>query len=89
MTPNAKSPPPPDAGATRAAIIGARQTPAEIAHALGCCERVVVNLINEQHLPYIRFLGRRYIEPEVVAGALLNRQRNTAPRSAGRPRKAA
>jgi hypothetical protein len=89
MIPECTTPLNQDAGATRAAIIGNRKTPAEIANAMGCCERVIVNVINEQHVPYIKFLGRRYVEPEAIAAALLNRERNTAARKSGRPSKKA
>lgn len=74
-----------DVARTRAAIIGTRKTPTEIARALGCCERSVVNIINEQHVPYIKFLGKRFVEPEKVAEALQNRERNRPARGVGRP----
>ena len=70
---------------TRSVIIGTRKTPAEIALALDCCERSIWNTIERHNVPYIKFLGRRYVEPRDIAAALLVQEVRRAPRRPGRP----
>ena len=69
-----------------AALIGNRWSLDRIARAMGCTERAVYKLIDRYHIPYIKLLSRRYIDPTDIQAAVLRKQANTGPRGRGRPR---
>jgi excisionase family DNA binding protein len=83
------SPAPADPAATalRASLIGNRHSYQQIAEALRCTERAVYMLVDRCRIPYIRVLGKRYVDSNDILQALLRDQANSPPRSRGRPRK--
>jgi Homeodomain-like domain len=80
------TPPDPEAVAIRQAIIGNRKTIKQIAAALDVTERTIYNIIDAHHVPYIKALGVRWLEPDDIRRALLGKLEPPPPRR-GRPRK--
>lgn len=72
-----------------AELIGPRWNYQQIAAALGCTERAVYQLIDKYHIPFVKILNRRYVEPAAIREAILRAQTSAAPRGRGRPRKSA
>jgi excisionase family DNA binding protein len=71
--------------ALRNELIGDRVTIEQIAAALDRTTRSIYNLIDRNHIPFVRILGARYLRLDDVRQALIG---NPAPRRRGRPRKA-
>lgn len=71
----------------RAAVLGDRKSTREIAEGFQCHERTVTNIVDRYNVPYVRFLGKRYVLLTDFRAALAHQERNAPPRGRGRPAK--
>jgi hypothetical protein len=76
-----------DRDAIRAKLIGNRRSIADLAAAFDVTERTIYNAIAQHAIPYVKVFNVRYLDPADLHRALI--AGNTAPRTRGRPKKAA
>ena len=77
--------------ASRAALLGNRVDIETLAKAFDCITRTIYALTDRFRLPFAKIAGRRYFSVSDVRAALdrAAASRETAPRTPGRPRRAA